>query len=154
MPLQPLSSLSLSAQWRKPPAPIAARGKPLNYLFIRHVHITSVVVSIALFGLRWILSLQAIAWRQWQWLRIAPHVNDTVLLSAAIALAFLSQQYPWREPWLGAKVLLLLAYIGLGKLALRPTQPRATQAMLGAGALATVFSIVAVAVTRHASLFS
>jgi uncharacterized membrane protein SirB2 len=81
-------------------------------------------------------------------------VNDTVLLSAAIALAALSQQYPWREPWLGAKVLLLLAYIGFGKMALRPLQPARSQARWGALALLTVFLIVAIAVTRHATLFS
>lgn len=126
----------------------------MDYLGVRHVHITCAAISIALFALRWLLSLRAIAWRQWQWLRIAPHINDAALLTAAVTLATWSQQYPWREPWLGAKVLLLLAYIGLGKMALRPDQPRATQVFWGAAALVTVFSIVAIAVTRHATLFS
>lgn len=126
----------------------------MNYLLIRHLHISCAAISIALFTLRWLLSLRAVDWRRWTWLRIVPHANDAVLLTAAIALATISHQYPWREPWLGAKVLLLLAYIGLGKLALRPDQPRTTQAFWGAAALVTVFSIVAIAVTRHATLFS
>ena len=126
----------------------------MDYASIRHLHISCAAISIALFALRWTLSLRAIAWRQKKWLRIAPHINDAVLLTAAIALATISHQYPWREAWLGAKVLLLLAYIGLGKLALRPDQPRSSQAFWGAAALATVFSIVALAVTRHVPLFS
>jgi uncharacterized membrane protein SirB2 len=126
----------------------------MDYASIRHLHISCAAISIALFALRWVLSLRAIAWRQWKWLRIAPHVNDTVLLTAATALATLSAQYPWREIWLGAKVLLLLAYIGFGKMALRPDQARASQALWGFAALLTVFSIVTLAVTRHVPLFS
>jgi uncharacterized membrane protein SirB2 len=126
----------------------------MDYTSIRHLHIGCAGISIALFALRLLLSLRTVAWRQWKWLRIVPHVNDAILLTAAIALATLSHQYPWREPWLGAKVLLLLAYIGLGKMALRPDQPRTAQALWGSAALLTVFSIVAIALTRHATLFS
>ena len=126
----------------------------MDYASIRHLHIACAAISIALFALRWLLSLRAVDWRRWKWLRIAPHVNDAVLLTAAIALATISHQYPWREAWLGVKVLLLLAYIGLGKLALRPDQPRTTQASWGVAALVTVFSIVAIAITRHSTLFS
>lgn len=126
----------------------------MDYASIRHLHIACAAISIALFALRWLLSLRAVDWRRWKWLRIAPHANDAVLLTAAIALATISHQYPWREAWLGAKVLLLLAYIGLGKQALRPDQPRTTQASWGVAALVTVFSIVAIAITRHSTLFS
>ena len=44
-----------------------------------------------------------------------PHVNDTLLLSAAIALAVMSAQYPLVQPWLTAKVValcLMLACVG------------------------------------------
>lgn len=126
----------------------------MDYPLIRHIHITCAALSIALFTLRWLLSLRAVAWRQWTWLRIVPHANDAVLLTAAIALATISHQYPWQHFWLGAKVLLLLGYIGLGKMALRPAQPRAPQAFWGTAALLTVFSIVAMAVTRPATPFS
>lgn len=59
-----------------------------------------------------------IDWRRWQWLRIAPHLNDTLLLAAAIALAAMSAQYPFVQGWLTAKLLALLAYIALGRVAL------------------------------------
>lgn len=123
----------------------------MDYATIRCLHISCAAVSIALFSLRLLLSLQSVAWRRWAWLRIFPHVNDAVLLTAAITLATLSHQYPWAQPWLGAKVLLLLAYIGFGKMALKPGQPRSTQARFGAAALLTVLSIVALAVLRPAA---
>ena len=123
----------------------------MGYTGIRHLHMACAAMSITLFVLRWTLDLRRISWRQWHWLRVAPHVNDTVLLTAAIALATLSHQYPWQLPWLGAKVTLLLAYIGLGKMALRPGIPNRSRLIWGLCALTTVFSIVAIAMLRPIS---
>lgn len=54
-----------------------------------------------------------------KFVRIAPHVNDTALLLAAIGLAVITGQYPFTHDWLTIKFALLLAYIGLGMVALR-----------------------------------
>ena len=54
-----------------------------------------------------------------RWIRVLPHINDTVLLSAAVGLVLMSGQYPFVDAWLTAKVLGLTAYIILGSLALR-----------------------------------
>lgn len=124
----------------------------MDYAFLRHVHITCAATSIALFALRWTLDCSGRSWRQWRWLRIAPHANDTVLLTAAIGLAAWSHQYPWQLPWLGAKVLLLLLYIGLGKWALRPALPRNIRIARGLAALTTATCIVLLAVLRPLSL--
>ena len=124
----------------------------MEYTGIRHLHIACATLSITLFVLRWGMDLLGTAWRQWSWLRIAPHVNDTVLLTAAIALATMSHQYPWELPWLGAKVVLLLAYIGFGKIALRPGLNTPSRLLWGVCALFTVLSIVAIATMRPAFL--
>jgi uncharacterized membrane protein SirB2 len=75
-----------------------------------------------------------------------------VLLGAAISLAWRSQQYPFAQNWLSAKVVALLVYIGLGSLALRAGASRAVQRSAFVGALLTVAYIVGVAWTRSASL--
>ena len=124
----------------------------MDYLTIRLVHISCAVISISLFMLRGGLQFAGIHWRRWRWLRIAPHINDTVLLSAAIALSWISQQYPLQQPWLSAKVGALLLYIVLGRMAFRPDAPRSRQLLAFCAALATVGYIVAVAITRSASL--
>jgi uncharacterized membrane protein SirB2 len=109
-------------------------------------------ISIGLFLLRGVLQFSGINWRRWRLLRVLPHINDTVLLAAAIALSLYSHQYPLAQNWLTAKLLALLLYIGLGSMAFRPTRPRAQQAMAFVAALLTVAYIVAVAISRSATL--
>lgn len=124
----------------------------MDYTTIRTLHITCAGLSIALFFARGALQLSGIDWRRWRWLRVAPHLNDTVLLGAAITLAVMSSQYPLVQPWLTAKVLALLLYIVVGSIALRPALPHRTRALAFTAALLSVGYIVGVAVTRSATL--
>ena len=124
----------------------------MDYSTVRALHIACAALSITLFVARGGMQLAGVNWRRWRWLRILPHVNDTVLLGAAIALALASHQYPLQQPWLTAKVLALLVYIGVGGLALRSGASPARQRLAFAVALATVAYIVAVALTRSASV--
>lgn len=123
----------------------------MDYADIRLLHIACAYASITLFVLRGALQFSSIDWRRWRALRIAPHVNDTVLLAAAIALAWISHQYPWQQPWLGAKVVALLVYIALGHMAFRVGTPRWRQLLAFCAALATVAYIVLVAISRSAT---
>ncbi len=124
----------------------------MDYLVLRHLHMSCAAISITLFVVRGTCQTAGWQWRQWRWLRIAPHLVDTVLLVAAISLAWRSQQYPFAQNWLSAKVVALLVYIGLGSLALRTGASRTVQRAAFLGALLTVAYIVGVAMTRSASL--
>ena len=92
----------------------------ISYTDLRALHIFFASVSLAGFALRGGLMLFDSPMLQRRWLRIAPHLNDSLLLTAAIGLAVMSGQYPWATPWLAAKIIGLLIYIGLGLVALRP----------------------------------
>ncbi len=120
----------------------------MEYAHIRLIHITCAVISVSLFTLRGVWQWRGVDWRRWRWLRVVPHVNDTVLLSAAVALALMSHQYPVAQSWLSAKVLALLLYIGLGGVALSPRASRLTQRAGFAAALICVSYILWVARTR------
>ncbi len=124
----------------------------VTYLALRHLHIGAALLSITMFTLRGGLALTGQDWRRWKPLRWLPHVNDTVLLLAAISLAYWSGQYPIQQSWLTAKVLALLAYIGLGKLALRSVLPCRQRACWFVAALLCVGYILGVAHTRSAWL--
>lgn len=124
----------------------------MDYATVRTVHITCAAFSIALFALRAGLALAGLDWRRWRWLRVAPHANDTILLGAAVTLAVWSGQAPWQHPWLGAKVLALCLYIGLGSLALRRVQTTSARRTYTLLALLTVAYIVGAATTRSATL--
>ena len=54
-----------------------------------------------------------------RWVRIAPHVLDSVLLVTGVALAVLLHLSPLEQPWLAAKLALLVAYVVAGSVALR-----------------------------------
>ncbi|MEK6772149.1 MAG: SirB2 family protein [Pseudomonadota bacterium] len=89
-----------------------------------------------------------------RWVRIAPHVVDTALLATGIALLLPLLQHPdtpaWS--WLGPKLVALLAYIGLGMLALRPGRLRSVRIAAFFAALSMFGYIIGVATTRSATL--
>lgn len=113
------------------------------------VHVTTVTLSIGMFLLRGIWMLQGSERLGWRSVRVLPHVNDTVLLLSAIGLAVLTRQYPFQQDWLTAKVIALVAYIGLGMVALRVGRRRSVQLGAWLAAIAIFFYIVAVALTRN-----
>lgn len=121
---------------------------PLLYSALRQMHVGCAVASIALFGIRAACASANLPWRQSRVLRVLPHVNDTLLLLAAIGLASWSNQTPWTHDWLGAKVLALLVYIGVGRLALQERQSLAARRGWAVLALLTVGYIVLAARTR------
>ncbi|MDR3411156.1 MAG: SirB2 family protein [Formivibrio sp.] len=122
----------------------------MDYLMIKHAHVGFVGFSITLFTLRGIMQFSGIDWRRWRLLKILPHLNDTLLLCAAVWLAVTSHQYPFVAPWLTAKVFGLLAYIGFGMLALRRQAPLNVPAFIAA--LASVAYVVLVAISRSPTL--
>lgn len=124
----------------------------MTYLSIKYFHISCVTLSISLFALRASLQLADVDWRRWKFLRIAPHMIDTALLGAAIWLALLLHQYPFVNGWLTAKLLALIAYILLGKMALKAGQSPARAAAASLAALFCIVYIVSVATTHSATL--
>ena len=75
-------------------------------------------------------------------------VGDHRLVGSAITLAWMSGQYPFVQGWLTAKVLGLLAYIGLGMLALKPGRPPGARLVAFLAALTTFAYIVSVALSK------
>lgn len=121
----------------------------MDYLLLKQVHVACAAISILGFAARGVLMLLDSPLLAARFARIAPHVVDTLLLASAIALAWMSGQYPFSQDWLTAKVLALLAYIALGTLALKRGRSKAVRAACFALALAVVLYIVSVALTRN-----
>jgi uncharacterized membrane protein SirB2 len=131
-------------------------------LSLKLVHIGFATLSVALFGLRGFLSFRAQRGISWvdeiprsarddiqRWLRIVPHVIDTLFLATGIWLAVRIGQYPFVQPWLTAKVFGLIGYIILGSIALKRGSTRAIRAAAFVAALAVFAYIVGVARARH-----
>jgi len=121
----------------------------MDYLALKHLHMGMAALSGSLFLLRGIWMLGASPMLRKGWVRVVPHIVDSTLLASAIALVVWSRQYPFAQPWLGAKVIALLVYILLGTVALKRGRTLRIRALAFAGALAAFGYIVAVATTRQ-----
>jgi uncharacterized membrane protein SirB2 len=119
------------------------------YLAIKHLHMTCAAISGSFFILRGIWKMRDSAMLQQRWVRITPHLVDTLLLASALTLAFWSGQYPFQQNWLTAKLLALLAYIAFGTIALKRGKTPLIRAWAFAAAIFTFAYIVAVALSRQ-----
>ena len=123
----------------------------MTYLYVKQLHIATVVVTYALFVLRGIWMILDSPQLEKRWVRIAPHVNDTILLAAGIYLA----TYHGLPAWLVTKIVLLFVYIGLGMVAMQRRRNiqggRSKSARIAAwiAAQCVIAYMVAVAVTRN-----
>jgi uncharacterized membrane protein SirB2 len=81
--------------------------------------------------------------------KTVPHVNDTVLLLAAIWTAAILGQYPFVDAWLTAKILGAIAYILLGAVALSYGPTRGIRIAALIGAIACFAYVVRVAITKN-----
>ena len=115
---------------------------------LKHLHITCVALSYSLFFLRGIWMLRDSSLLQQRWVKIAPHMVDTLLLASAIALAWQLGISPLASPWLGAKIIALLFYIVIGAYALKRGRTKRIRLIAWLAAQLVFFYIVSVAVTH------
>ena len=113
---------------------------------IKTLHFTLAVLTVAGFVIRAGWSYSASDMLQLKWVRIAPHVIDSLLLILGVTLAFSLEGGPW-QGWLGAKLVALLAYIGFGVMTLRGTGMVKHVGVIGA--LVSVGYIFLVAYSRQ-----
>lgn len=120
---------------------------------IKTIHIATALISISGFILRGILLLRESPIMQQRWIKIVPHINDTILLVTGISMAVMIQQYPFVHGWLTAKVVALLIYIGLGFMTIRFGHRRRDRIMTMLAAIIVFAYMLGVAVTRQPFFF-
>jgi uncharacterized membrane protein SirB2 len=125
----------------------------VSYLALKALHVGCVITSYSLFVLRGLWMLRGSALLQRRWVKIVPHVVDTLLLTSAILLALTIRQYPFVASWLTAKVIGLVLYIALGTIALKRGRTLTIRASAWIAAQLVFFYIVAVAVTHTPAPF-
>lgn len=122
------------------------------YATLKTIHIGCVIASGAGFVLRGALRLADSPLLATRFARVAPHVIDTVLLAAGVAMAVLTHISPLAHPWLAAKIGALVVYIVLGSIAIKRGRTRAVRGTAFAAAIGTYAYIVGVALTRSPTL--
>ncbi len=124
----------------------------MSYAALKIIHVISAIFSYLLFTLRGVWMMQDSPKLQLRWVKILPHVIDTVLLASAIALATMIQQYPGMSTWLSAKIGGILLYIILGMIALRFGKTQKIKTIAWVTAQIVFFYIVLVALTKNPSV--
>jgi len=119
------------------------------YWLLKSIHLLSLSLSISLFAIRGVWMVARPERLARRWVRIVPHVIDTVLLLSAIGLMLLLRQYPFVHDWLTAKLVALIAYIVLGSIALKYGPTRRIRVIAFAAALMVFAYIVGVALNHH-----
>lgn len=118
------------------------------YLQIKFVHVLTVVLSGGLVFMRGLAAHFGAGWTMAWPLRWLSYSIDTVLFAAALMLVTILHQYPFVQPWLTVKVLLLAVYIVLGSLALKRGSTRRVRVICWVAALVVYVFIISVARTH------
>ena len=121
-----------------------------NYLIFKHLHMTAVALSGLLFMIRGLWLLQGSTQLQAKWVKITPHVVDTLLLVSAIAMLLVSHQFP---VWVHVKITLLVVYIGLGLMAFKKAKTQGQKLTFLLAAVAVYVFLISVALTKSPAGF-
>lgn len=88
------------------------------YPIVKQLHVILVITSITLFQFRY-WRFQVYKQTPHRFFKVLPHGIDTLLMLSGISLAVMAHISPINSSWLLYKLLLLLAYILLGTLAMK-----------------------------------
>jgi len=125
----------------------------MAYSLLKQLHLGTIALTLALFVLRGFWMMQKSPQLQARWVRIVPHLNDSLLLASGISLAVLTRQYPLVNGWLSAKLFALILYIVLGTIALKRGRTGGQRIAAWLAALLVFGYMVAVAITRDPAFF-
>ena len=121
-----------------------------SYVIFKHVHMMAVALSGLLFMVRGLWLLQGSTQLQAKWVKITPHVIDTLLLVSAIAMLVVSHQFP---AWVHVKITLLIVYIGLGLMAFKKAKTQGQKLTFLLAAVAVYVFLISVALTKSPAGF-
>ncbi|CAI0848854.1 Invasion gene expression up-regulator, SirB [Serratia entomophila] len=121
------------------------------YTALKQFHLLTVAISITLFVLRFFWQWRKSAIMNQRWIKIAPHLNDTLLFVSGIALVATFGLYPLlgMDSWLTEKLFGVIIYILLGYVALgKKTKSRKLRVTAFVLALGGLYLIIKLATTK------
>lgn len=120
---------------------------------LKHLHMTIAALSVALFSLRFIWLLMGSDTLSKKWVKITPHIVDTLLLALGVIMAVQLMLNPLSTMWFAEKLLAVIAYIFTGYYTLKLARNRPMQILGYLGAIGWVMLIVRLAITKEALFF-
>lgn len=125
-----------------------------GYLTFKLIHIVAVICSITLFLIRALILIRTTHQPKSRWLKILPHLNDTLLLVSALLMLYVADIVPDSEHnWLTAKIIAMLLYILSGFYLFKLARSKRTQLITLFIALAFFSYIVHTALAKTPFIF-
>ncbi|EIV2912351.1 SirB2 family protein [Serratia bockelmannii] len=121
------------------------------YTALKHFHLLTVAISITLFVLRFFWQWRCSPIMGRRWVKVAPHLNDTLLFVSGIALVVTFGFYPLlgMDSWLTEKLFGVIIYILLGYVALgKKTKSQRLRTVAFVLALGCLYLIIKLATTK------
>jgi len=118
---------------------------------IKIFHLIFILLSISSFVGRIYLAEKRPEMLEQKWIKIGPHVINSLLLITGFTLVFQGSWLSAEYGWIIAKLIALVAYVGLGIVAIKSQGELRWKAF--AGALACFVYIAVVAVTKNPFIF-
>lgn len=119
------------------------------YPQIKSAHVHLVMLSVVLFAIRGGFALFGAKWPKNAIVRYTSYTIDTALLTTAAMLLTILPGAMFANGWLTTKLLLLVLYVVLGIMAMRPDRSRLQRAILYVAALATIGFMYGIARMHH-----
>ena len=114
---------------------------------LKSIHMLFILLSVGGFITRIMLVQFKPTWLQPKIAKIAPHVIDTILLLSGVGLVFQGNWMAGEYGWIISKLIMLIAYIGFGVMAMRSTGIKRLGAFVLA--LACFGYILTIAISKH-----
>lgn len=116
--------------------------------WVKYIHLAAVVLSFSGFVLRagWMLVDSPMLTKRW--VKVLPHIIDTVLLLSALWLVYLMSLPLLQTDWLLAKIIALLVYILTGTMALKRARTKLQRLIFSLLAILVFLYIVSVAMGK------
>jgi uncharacterized membrane protein SirB2 len=111
--------------------------------------LTAIAISVVLFFLRFYWLQRSSGMLQKKWVKVVPHIVDTVLLSSAAVLCFLIAQYPFVHGWITEKFIAVILYIVMGLIALKLGKTKRVQWIAFVGGIFWLMLIGKLAVLKQ-----
>ncbi|MDH3275278.1 MAG: SirB2 family protein [Gammaproteobacteria bacterium] len=118
------------------------------YLIIKNIHITFATLTIIGFLLRAYWKMNGSNLHQNRAVKIVPHAVDALFLATGIWLIMMLDMNPLQHPWLLAKFVAILAYVGLGMVAFRFGRTPRIRSLAFIGALIAFAFVVGAALVK------
>jgi uncharacterized membrane protein SirB2 len=120
---------------------------------MKHLHMTLALLTGVLFTLRFAWLLMGSAQLNKKWVKIAPHIIDTLLLVVGIAMAVKLSINPFEQLWLAEKILAVIAYIFTAFYTLKLAKNNTMRILGYLGALGWIMLVVRIAMSKQGVFF-